>query len=92
MTNCGSSAQVRRAVDELKLKGAAARMAFAVACSSAEFLKAQPSCTLNDYVHLRAEFMKLLGIDRDDFNMLDICRLNCEHPHLWFPARISPYT
>ena len=32
-------------------------MAFAVACSSAEFLKAQPTCTLDDYGHLRAEFM-----------------------------------
>ena len=67
-------------------------MAFAVACSSAEFLKAQPTCTLDDYGHLRAEFMKLLGIDRDDFNMLDIRRLNREHPQLLFPARISPYT
>jgi len=37
-----TAAQVRRVVKDLKLTGASARMAFAVACSSAEFLEAQP--------------------------------------------------
>jgi len=71
-----TSAEVRRAVEDLKLKGAPARMAFAVACSSAEFLKAQPSSSLGGYTRLRAEFMELCGIGKVNFNMLDIRRLN----------------
>jgi len=56
-----TSARVRREVKDLKLTGALARMAFAVACSSAEFLEAQPNRTLDDYTRLRAELMTSEG-------------------------------
>jgi hypothetical protein len=69
-----TSGQVRRAAGDLKLKGALAQMAFAVACSPDEFLKAQPGCTLDDYSRLRAEFMGVFGIDEDNFTLLDIRR------------------
>ncbi len=81
-----TSDQVRRAARDLKLKGATARMAFAVACSSAEFLKAQPSCTLDDYNRLRGRFRQLFGIDRDDFNIQDIRRLNRVPRQDWIKA------
>jgi hypothetical protein len=70
------SGQVRRAAEDLKLNGALANMAFAVACSPAEFLQAQPSCTLDDYSRLRADFMRVVGIDRDNFTMLEIRRIS----------------
>ena len=78
-----TSAQVRRVVKELKLTGAPARMAFAAACSAAEFLKAQPTLTLDDYTRLRAQFMDLIGIDRSRFDMVDVRRLNRRHRQEW---------
>jgi hypothetical protein len=70
-----TSGQVQRVVNDLKLNGIAAQMSFAVACSAAEFLKAQPSLTPNDYARLRAEFMRLFGLERSDFNVRHIRRL-----------------
>jgi hypothetical protein len=70
-----TSGQVRRVAEDLKLKGALANMAFAVACSPAEFLKAQPSCSFDDYSRLRTEFMRVFSIDKNNFTMLDIRRL-----------------
>ena len=81
-----TSAQVRRVVEDLKLTGASAQMAFAVACSSAEFLRAQPNRTLDDYTRLRAEFMELLGLDRSNFNMVDIRRRNRVYRRAWAKA------
>ena len=81
-----TSAQVRRVVEDLKLTGASAQMAFAVACSSAEFLRAQPNGTLDDYTRLRAEFMELLPIDRSNFNMVDIRRFNRVYRREWAKA------
>ena len=81
-----TSAQVSRVVKDLKLTGASARMAFAVACSPAEFLKAQPNRTLDDYTRLRAEFMELLNIERSHFNMVDIRRLMRAHRQEWAKA------
>ncbi len=81
-----TSAQVRRLVKDLKLSGGSARMAFAVACSPSEFLKAQPNRTLDDYARLRADFIELLGIERSSFNMVDIRRLNRAHRQEWAKA------
>ncbi len=61
-------------------------MAFAVACSSAEFVRAQPNRTLDDYTRLRAEFMELLGLDRSNFNMVDIRRCNRVYRREWAKA------
>jgi hypothetical protein len=86
-----TSGQVLRAAEDLKLSGALAQMAFAVACSPAEFLKAQPSCTLDDYSRLRAEFMRMFGVDRDNFTMLDIRRLSRVPWQRWHEAGPSAY-
>jgi hypothetical protein len=86
-----TSGQVRRAAEDLKLKGALAQTAFAVACSPAEFLKAQPNCTLDDYSRLRAEFMQVFDIDRDYITMLDIRRLSRVPWQRWQEAGPSAY-
>jgi hypothetical protein len=49
-------------------------------------LVAWASSSLDGYTRLRAEFMELCGIDKVNFNMLDIRRLNRVHRQEWVKA------